>query len=150
MLHFIEEREIQASCQQVHSILADIDHYKDWNPWIVHATGSTQTGEMLKVTANMDVGKPGITKPRTQVFQHRMLANESPHIFHWCDVGWFTLFADGNRKRTLTVTDDNRCHYRVELQVTGIASGLAKVFFGAFMQRGLKAESDALLQHAEQ
>lgn len=149
MLHFIEEREIQASAEQVHAILADISHYKEWNPWVIDASGSTVAGEYLQVTANMNVGKPNKTKPRTQVFQHKMLVNESPNIFHWCDVGWFTVFADGNRKRTLKVIDENRCYYRVELQVTGFAAGLAKLFFGGFMQRGMQAESDALLEYAE-
>ncbi|NRB42588.1 MAG: SRPBCC family protein [Pseudomonadales bacterium] len=149
MLHFIEERQIQASAEQVHAILADIEHYKDWNPWIVDARGGTEAGDSLQVTANMDVGKIGISKPRTQVFQHMMLVNDAPNIFHWCDVGWFTVFADGNRKREITVIDEHSCHYRVELQVTGFAAGLAKLLFGGFMQRGLTAESDALVQQAE-
>ena len=150
MLHFIEEREIAASAEQVHAILNDIAHYKDWNPWIIDATGSTEVDGMLQVTANMAVGNLNKTKPRTQVFQHKMLVNDAPNIFHWCDIGWFTFLADGNRKRVLTVIDENRCHYRVELQVTGIATALVKLFFADFMQRGLKTESDALLQHAEE
>ncbi|NRB36984.1 MAG: hypothetical protein HRU20_00790 [Pseudomonadales bacterium] len=48
------------------------------------------------------------------MFKHKLLINEVANIFHCCDVGGFTLFAAGNRKRKLTVMDENHCHYRVE------------------------------------
>ena len=148
MLHLVEERQINAADKKVFDIIADLDTYKDWNPWVVDASGSVAEGDMLQVQANMSIAKNS-NSIRTQTFKHKMLAAQSPTLFHWCDVGWFTLFAYGHRKRTITAIDENCCAYKVELQVTGIGAGLANLLFGKFMRSGLKAETDALKNHAE-
>jgi hypothetical protein len=83
------------------------------------------------------------------VFQHRLIAAQRPHLFHWCDVGWFTLFAYGERKRTIVALDKSHCEYTVELEVTGIGSAIANLFFGKFMREGLSAEASALKDRAE-
>ena len=139
---YIEERTIAASANTVWNIVADLAHYADWNPWIHRAEGSIEPGAAVSVSARF--GKQGGT------YQHRMIAAENPTLFHWCDVGWFTLFADGERIRHIAPIDEKHCLYRVELHVTGIAAGIADYFYGDFMRGGLKAEADALKARAEQ
>lgn len=139
--YYIEERTIAASANTVWETIADLAHYCDWNPWIHHAEGSIQAGGCITVSAQF--GKQGGT------YRHRMVAAEKPALFHWCDVGWFTVFADGERIRRINPIDDNHCTYRVELRVTGIAAALADRFYGDFMRGGLKAETDALVARAE-
>lgn len=138
---YCEERLIHAPDHTVWDIIADLPRYGEWNPWIRSAQGSTRPGDAVVVTAQF--GKQGGT------YHHRMVAASRPQLFHWCDVGWFTLFADGERIRHITRIDDTHCHYRVELRVSGIGAGLANRLFGDFMRGGLKAEADALQQRAE-
>ncbi len=138
---YSEERIIAASAESVWDIIADLENYHQWNPWIYHAQGSTKPGEFLTVSARF--GKQGGT------YTHKMVAAERPVLFHWCDVGWFTAFADGERIRHITPIDASHCKYRVELHVTGVAAGLADRFYGGFMRGGLKAETDGLAAHAE-
>lgn len=139
---YSEERHIAASAETVWQLIADFAHYTDWNPWIVHAEGDTAPGSAVTVTARFG-GHSG-------QYRHRMIAANCPTDFHWCDVGWFTLFAKGERIRWITPIDDGHCHYRVELRISGIAAGLADRQYGDFMRGGLKAEADALKATAEQ
>ncbi|HEY9036046.1 MAG TPA: SRPBCC domain-containing protein [Pseudomonadales bacterium] len=139
---YAEERTVAASAETVWDIIADLPRYAEWNPWIYHAEGDIRKNSAVTVSAQF--GKQGGT------YQHRMIAAERPSLFHWCDVGWFTVFADGERIRNITPIDETHCLYRVELRVTGMAAALADRFYGDFMRGGLKAESNALKQRAEQ
>lgn len=140
-LIFLEQRLIAASDETVYDIIADLNSYSNWNPWITSAKGSTQPDASVIVSARL--------YGRNAVFRHRMVAAHRPSLFHWCDVGWFTLFVDGERKRTIERVDDRHCRYTCELKVSGIGTPLAGLFFGKFMREGLKAEADALKQRAE-
>lgn len=138
---YTEVRTIQASDAQVYDILADLPRYHEWNPWICSAQGKVEAGEKLKVTAVMGKLRP--------VFAHKMIAANRPSLFHWCDLGWFTLLAYGERKRSIQAVDKSSCVYTVELSVTGMAAYLAHIFMGEFMSNGLKVEADALKIRAE-
>jgi len=137
-----EERLINASDKKVYDIIAGLDHYANWNPWITSAKGNTAPGSSVTVTANL--------YGRKAIFQHRMVASQSPSLFHWCDVGWFTLFVYGERERRIERIDDQHCRYLCELRVSGMGTFLAQLFFGKFMREGLTAEADALKRQAEQ
>lgn len=136
-----EERLIAASDTTVYDIIARLEDYANWNPWITSARGDIAPGASVIVTA--------LLYGKTTFFKHRMVAAQRPSQFHWCDVGWFTLFVDGERKRTIEHVDDQHCRYICELRVSGIGTLLAQQFFGKFMREGLKAEADALQHHAE-
>lgn len=138
---YCEKRLIAASDEKVYDIIAGLDDYVNWNPWITSAKGDTVPGGAIVVTANL--------YGRKAIFQHRMVANQRPSLFHWCDVGWFTLFVYGERERNIQAIDDTHCRYTCELRVSGIGTVLAKLFFGKFMCEGLKAEADALKNYAE-
>jgi hypothetical protein len=77
-----------------------------------------------------------------------MIAAERPARFHWCDVGWFTVFVYGERERTIERIDEHQCRYVCELRVSGVGTPFARLFFGPFMRAGLNAEADALEKRA--
>ena len=141
MQTFSEQLEINAPDHVVYDVIADLPHYKDWNKWIHHAEGSTVPNG--KVLVKMRMGGSEKT------FDHRMISAIRPHTFHWCDVGWFTLFADGERIRHINALSDSSCHYQVEIRVTGVGQHLAKLFFGKFLTKGLVAEAQSLKARAE-
>lgn len=140
-LVFKETRNIAASQQAVFDAVVDLDNYKLWNPWIADAKGHCQEGEYITVTAVMKNKRPK--------FIHKILEVKSPDYFHWCDVGFFTLFAYGHRERFIKVVDDTHCEYTCELEVTGMGTIFAELFFGKFMAEGMQAEADALQAYVE-
>lgn len=141
VLIFSECREINAPDHQVYDVIADLSQYPRWNPWLVHAEGTTTAGGSVSVSMHMAGAQ--------RTFNHKMIAAEKPHLFHWCDVGWFTVFAFGERKRTIIARSVHECTYTVELRVSGIGAPLTKLLLGNFLQHGLRQESDALKNFVE-
>lgn len=141
MQKLVETIDIEAPDHVVYDVITDLARYREWNPWILHAEGSVTPGNRVKVTLHMF--------GRDQVFDHRILATEKPHTFHWCDVGWFTAFAYGDRLRNIEALTSERCRYRVELRIEGIAERLTQWIFGRQLREGLHAETQALKAWAE-
>jgi hypothetical protein len=54
--------DIGASASRVWSVLADLDHYREWNPWIRQASGRLATGATLELV----VADPPETAPDTE------------------------------------------------------------------------------------
>ena len=141
MLSYTEIRHIKATTQDVYNAVHDIKNYHRWNPWVVDGEGEIDDTSCITVTAAMG--------NKRAKFKHKMLNINAPHVFHWCDVGFFTVFAYGHRKRTFKDMGNGLCEYQCDLEVTGIGVFLAKLFFGEFMRKGMKAEADALQQYVE-
>lgn len=132
---------IDAAPDKVMAHIRDFAAYPTWNPWIISAVGEDKVGSVVTVQAKL--GK------KVASYQHQILAVSSPSTFHWCDKGWFTIFAYGERIR--------HCHaqgagtlYQVELRVSGIAYPLVRLLYGKALQEGLVAETQALKEWAEQ
>ena len=142
MINYSEKRIIQASAERVFDTVKDISNYPSWNPWVINGVGEVKEGGAITVTAAM-----GRLRPK---FKHKILSANSPDLFHWCDLGFFTVFAYGERKRTFKALDNGQCEYQCDLTVTGMGTFWAKIFFGRFMAEGLCAEADALKLYLEQ
>ena len=72
MREIVTEVEIAASPSRVWSILTDLDHFSEWNPFISEATGVVQEGAGLKVHIAPPGGKPMTFTPRvTRVVPER-------------------------------------------------------------------------------
>lgn len=138
----IEERKILASAGAVYDALADFANYPQWNPWITRIVGQPVAGGELCATAR--------TGDSYRTVQHRMLCAVRPHDFAWCDIGWFTVFARGERVRHIQDLGDGHCHYRCELRVSGPLVALVDWLYGKGMRDGMVAEADALKQYCEQ
>jgi hypothetical protein len=135
-----ETIEINAPAQTVYDVLVDFEQYSQWNPWIVKAQGSAEAGAIVDVW-----GKVG---GKVSHFQHKVLANQPPLLFHWCDLGFFTHFAYGERKRELTEIE-GKTQLSVELKVTGVFAFLADWLYGKSLRQGMAEEITALKLRAE-
>jgi len=142
MQYFNEQIEISAPDHVVFDLIDNLNGYSSWNSWIYHAEGSTAPGGAITVKMNLN------GKART--FSHRMISRVRPGLFHWRDAGWFTLFAQGERERHITPLGPNRCLYKVELRIGGIAQHIANLLFGDALRKGLHQETLALKREAEQ
>ena len=133
--------EIDASVNLVFQVVSEIENYHRWNPWNIHCTnGPAKPGTTTEVTAVMG-GK-------TMKLQHRILEVIPDEQFKWCDTGWFTIFAYGERARYVEEKDEG-CHYRVELVVTGPLSFVAEKLYGEEINRCMRQETIALKEYCE-
>jgi len=140
MFVLVEERLIHADVETVYDISTDLLQYDKWNPWNISASHKAVVGEFSHITVIL--GKKQMT------VRHKILEMITNQSFVWCDTGFFTYFAYGQRSRTFQVTE-NGVLYRCELKVTGILSFLAKLLYLKKIRIGMQAESDALQQTAE-
>lgn len=131
---------IRATPAAVLAAVADFASYPQWNPWIVRAEGVCKTGADVVVDAWVG-GRLGR-------YRHKIVQFEPSTVLHWCDVGWFTRFVDGERIRTCVPQAGGTC-YRVELNVSGPLAFLAQWLFGGSLALGLSRETQALKAYVE-
>ena len=131
---------IKAAPEHVYDAITDFAAYPHWNPCLVKAEGLCQEGADVVVDARVG-GK-------ISQYHHCILTVDRPRVFHWCDVGWFTVLADGNRKRTLDPHPEGT-HYQVELDVSGPLEFLVRWLFGSSLEEGMDRETQALKAYVE-
>jgi hypothetical protein len=141
MLKLVEETTIRARPDAVFRVMTDFARYGEWNPWICEARGVAEEGEVIAV-------KVKLGKTTTSV-AHRILTNVPGVELRWCDLGWFTKIAYGERARWLEPLPGGDVAYRVELTVTGIGWRLVRALYGRALATGMKEETLALKHRAE-
>jgi hypothetical protein len=141
MLKLAQEALIEAPAGTVFEVITDLPRYAEWNPWIVKAAGTPTEGATIQVRS--------LVGGRIMKVDHRILRSKPDAEFRWCDLGWFTRLAYGERARGLEPRGEGKVAYRVELTITGPFSSLVKAVLGRSLAHGLKAETDALKVRAE-
>jgi uncharacterized protein YndB with AHSA1/START domain len=131
---------IDAPPAVVWDVLTNIDAYREWNPWLIEARGEAVPGGGVLARVVLD-GKE-------RRADHRVLHVDPPHRFCWRDHGWTTAFAYGQRCRYLEASDTGTA-FRQQLLIAGPFRGTAMKRFGAAMQAGMDAETEALKARAE-
>jgi hypothetical protein len=135
------ELNIDAPAQTVFDIITDFESYQRWNPWIIRASGTAQEGGLVRVTS--------LVGGRPLKVRHRVLASRPGREFRWCDLGWFTALAYGERARFLEPRAGGGATYRVELKITGVASRLVESRLARSLTGGVESEAEALKRRAE-
>ncbi|MGY8775887.1 SRPBCC domain-containing protein [Spongiibacter tropicus] len=139
--HYTTELHINADAEAVYAAIADFNSYSQWNPWLIQAGGVCAEGELVDVTVRL--GR------RVMSVQHKVLETVPGRVLRWCDLGWFTKAAYGERCRTIEPLATGGVRYRNELPVTGPLAWLAHLFTGRALQQGMQAENEALKRFVE-
>ncbi len=139
---YTEERAIQASAAQVYGALVDFGNYPQWNPWLIKVKGEPVVGSAVVAVVAEQFGG--------NVVKHQILQAESPSHFVWCDLGWFTRWAGGQRSRQIQPINEQQCSYRCELRISGPLAWAIDFWMGAKIRAGMAAEADALQRHCAQ
>lgn len=127
---------IQASAQEVYQAVSQLDTYQLWNPWVIHCTnGNAKVGEFSQVQVKLG--------HKLMSVKHKIIERSPYRRFVWCDTGWFTWFAFGQRARDIE-TCDNGVNYTVELTITGPLAFIAKWLYCSQLNEGLDAETAGL------
>ncbi len=131
---------IKAKPEPVFDAIIAFDAYSQWNPWLIKAQGACKVGEDIVV--DVVLGK------KIQQYHHEILKIDRPNLFHLCDKGWFTVFAYGERLRTLAPVAEGTV-YKVELTIVGPLAFFAEWLLGKSLEEGMTRETDALKKYVE-
>jgi hypothetical protein len=134
------ETVIRAKPETIFGLISDVQRYAEWNPFNVKGKGTVEEGNTITITAQLG-------KRRLDV-NHKILVKRPNERLIWCDLGWFTALAYGERARYLDARADG-VHYRVELVITGPLAWFVKYQMHHALQSGMQAETDALKRVAE-
>ncbi len=133
-------QRIEAEPAHVYRVLADVDAYGEWNPWITRGVGVVRkVGDEVLVEATLGKTKMPV--------RHRALVAAPPTRFGWCDRGWFTPFASGRRLRWIEPFEGGT-RLVSQIQFYGPFVHLAWRLHGAAIRTGMTAEAAALASRA--
>ena len=136
-----EEITIHATPEKIFGVILDLAHYGEWNPWLTHAEGQMVEGGAVTVQV--------VLNGQTQTANHTVIKVEPYTRFCWKDAGWTTIFAPGQRCRTLTVKADGQVRFVNELIIDGLLAHLVDLTTGASLRAGMQGENAGLKARAE-
>lgn len=135
------EIEIAADASVVWEILTKLDEFKNWNPFVVDASGEVAIGEKLVVS----IQPPG---KKAQTFRPTVTVVDEERKFEWLGkLGVKGLF-DGRHQYALEPTPEGTKFIQRE-EFTGLLSGLLIRMIGAATREGFETMNHALKDRAE-
>lgn len=140
MWEFTHQETIDASPETVFRLIADLPNYKNWNPFLIVASGQVEVGGIVS-------GKSVLGKFATS-YRHKIFQYVPNRSLCWRDFGFPSLFVCGQRSRYLE-TRAGKTHYQCHLKLSGPFSGLVNLVFGEGLRTGIVAEARALRKEAE-
>ncbi|HLT35862.1 MAG TPA: SRPBCC domain-containing protein [Enhygromyxa sp.] len=139
---FVTRVEIDASVERVWSIIANLDGYRDWNPFTPRIETDFVVGH--PIVLHVDFGR---AKPRRQVeFLRRWAPGEELRWGMTIGPAWFFR---AERVQRVEPLGPERCRYVSEDAFAGLFSPIVEALYGAKVQRGFDALGAALKRLAE-
>ena len=134
--------DIDATPETVWNILTDLDHYSDWNPFIVEASGEIAVG--AKLTNRMQ--PPG---GRAMTFKPAVTVVEPAQTFEWLGhLGVRGLF-DGRHRFELQATPEGGTRVLHTEQFEGMLVRFMRKTLDTQTRSGFEAMNAALKTRAE-
>jgi hypothetical protein len=134
--------DIEAPVRKVWEIITDLDHYADWNPFVVMGKGPVKEGETVTVRARPD-GAPAKTF-------HPVITKCVPEKeLRW--LGHFLLpgLVDGEHIHILKPLGENRTLYIHDDEFSGLLVPLVWARLEAVTRKGFEKMNEALKEKAE-
>ena len=134
--------KIDAPTEVVWRLLADLDRYGEWNPFMQRARGQLQVGEQIEVLLQPPSGMGMTIKPR-------LLAVRPGRELRWLGhMGLPGLF-DGEHIFVIEPLDDGRVCFVQRERFQGILASLLLRWIGQNTLAGFEAMNQALKAEAE-
>src|SRR5262245_19271969 len=136
------ELEIHAPAERIFSILTDLEHYPQWNPFTPRVESTLPPGDPTQLPVRL----------RGARLSHRVelvSANEPPKRLCWkmgLGAGWLL---SAERCQVLTPLGEGRTRFVNEDVFRGLLAPLVLWLFGSALQRGFDDVAVALKKHAE-
>jgi hypothetical protein len=134
--------EIDAPASVVWHLLIDLEHYHDWNPFIVRAQGRIAPGARIEVS-------PQLTGRRRTTFWPVVTSYVEGSEFAWTGTIGHPWFARGEHRFRLTPISAECVRVEHDEAFFGIGGTLVGLVAGKLTQRGFEAMNEALEHEAE-
>lgn len=133
---------INASKEKVWSILADLNAYAVWNPFIVKSEGVLRVGTKLKNTLQ--------NGDKTIVFKPKVVEVEPNRSFGWLGSLWVKGLFDGHHYFEIEEISENQVNLIHGENFSGILSSLILKQIGNDTRNNFVKMNQALKSRAEQ
>ena len=110
------EIEIQASAEQVWEVLTDFAAYRDWNPFIVEASGTALPGHRLELDMHLN--------DRTMTFRPQVLEADPGRKLRWLGRLLMPGLFDGEHSFTIQPTGPGRVRLIQQEEFRGLLTPL--------------------------
>ncbi len=140
MWKFSHEEIIDAQPEVVFELISDLPNYQNWNPFVISASGPSELGGVIS-------GKAVLGR-FTSSYRHKIFEYVPNAALCWRDFGFLSLLFCGQRCRYLEARGD-KTHFKCELEITGLLSGLVNLIFGNALRGGVVAEAKAIMSECE-
>ena len=136
------EFEIDASAEQVWTVLTDFGRYPDWNPSLPSISGELREGAHVSLV----LGMPGRPNPKVTATLQEITPNER---LRWHgNVGTDRVFA-GDREFAIETLGENRVRFTHVENVTGLLAPVFELLMGTSVQRSHDEFNEALKRRSE-
>lgn len=141
------EITIQASASTVWNVLTDFDAFKDWNPFMIQASGTAAKGEALNVQMQLGSGKPMTFKPVVRVCeQDKALVWLGSTFVRGLFDGEHHFYIEQIDKQTLRFVQEERFSGILAAPIMGMIRKKTIAGFTA-MNEALKTRAESIEQH---
>ena len=137
MIDVSAERVIEASAEAVWSVLTDLGHFHDWNPFIRGARGSLELGETVRVRVRPSLGIP-------LFFHATVISRENNRTLRWRGHVLAPWLASGDHSFTIEPIGNGRVRFVQHERFSGLLPRLARRLLATESQRGFDAMNAAL------
>lgn len=134
--------EIEASARAVWSVLTDLPRFREWNPFIRAARGSTDAGKTVRVRVRSSFGLP-------LVFHAKVLGSEENRELHWQGHVLAPWLACGEHWFTIEPIDEHRSRFVQRERFSGVLPRLAARLLAREAKRGFEAMNQAMATRAQ-
>ncbi|MCA9315228.1 MAG: SRPBCC domain-containing protein [Planctomycetes bacterium] len=136
------EIAIEAPADVVWSILTDVEHWSEWNPFLTQGSGVLAPGAKLRVTFQPPGGKPMTLRPI-------VLAVDPPRELRWRGRLLMPGIFTGEHAFLLESTSSTSTRFVQSERFTGILVPFLKKMLTGPTQQGFLAMNEALKTRAE-
>lgn len=136
------EVEIDASAEQVWSVLSDFNSYPEWNPFIKSAIGQPIKGERLQITIQPSGAKP-------MRFSPKVLASEPGREIRWLGRLIVPGIFDGEHCFMIEKLSETKVRFEQSERFSGLLVGLLRATLERDTKRGFEEMNQALKTRAE-
>lgn len=137
MIDISAETEIEASPEEVWSVLTDFEQFRAWNPFIREARGTTEVGGKVRVRV-----RPSLRVPL--VFHATVLESEANRGLRWRGHVLARWLASGDHWFTIEPLGGGRVRFAQRERFTGLLPWLGARLLRREVRRGFDAMNHAL------
>jgi hypothetical protein len=133
---------VRAPASRVWEVITDVDHYPEWNPFVVHCASTLAVGDPIEMRVRV---LPFFSQPQREW----ILENETGRRLCYGIAGMPLGALASRRSHEVSSDGPGRARYVSRFELSGWLAPLVALLLGRALKRGFTAMSTALVERAE-